>query len=114
MIATWYVTEAGDAVDPAECARKDGVLVHKSGAKIEMRFPDCPRSRSVDTETVKAPKASPKVKPVDPEVSAVEIAAEVAQVEVKDVKPEGGDLVGNTPVTAAPKRGYRTRETKAE
>ena len=59
MYATWYVTEGGDTVDPAECSRKNGVLTHKSGAKIAMRFPDCPRSRSVD---VKAERAKDPVK----------------------------------------------------
>lgn len=48
--ATWYLTEDGKPVDPRECGRKNGVLVHKSGAKIAMRFPDCPRSTGVDLD----------------------------------------------------------------
>lgn len=90
MNETWFVTEAGVAVDPSECSRKNGALVHKSGAKIAMRAPDCPRSRSVDPEVERA-KSAPKKPPVkEPDPPA------------KDLKPE------------EPKKGYKTRETKAD
>lgn len=62
MRATWYVTEAGDAVDPNECSTDDGgALVHSSGAKIAMRAPDLPRSTGVDLEA--PPKATEDMKP---------------------------------------------------
>jgi hypothetical protein len=62
MQATWYVTEAGDAVDPNECAIDDsGALVHKSGAKIAMRAPDLPRSTGVDLDAL--PKATADMNP---------------------------------------------------
>lgn len=105
MLVTWYVTEGGDAVDPAECSRKNGVLMHKSGAKIAMRSPDCPRSRSVELGAERPKKLAPKKEPFggkgDHDGDG-KPGGSVASVDPKDMKPE------------QPKRGYKTRESKAD
>lgn len=110
MRATWYVTEDGNTVDPAECSRKNGVLTHSSGAKIAMRRPDCPRSRGVDVDAkgnlpfggkgdhdkngTVGGVASPAPAPVPP--------SEPTPVHTEDMKPE--------PKPARAKRpGYKTR-----
>lgn len=74
MRETWYVTEAGDNVPPAECRRKDGMLTHKDGAKIAMRSPGVPRSRSVDVEAERAKKVP--VEQPNPEVKTEDMQAE--------------------------------------
>lgn len=110
MNATWYVTEAGEAVDPAECLRKNGVLIHKSGAKIAMRFPDCPRSRSVDPDAERAKKAASAKKELfggkgdhDGDGKAGGFIKPVSEAtETRDLTAE------------KPKRTYKTRESKAD
>jgi len=86
-IETWYELEDGRVVDPNECVSDaKGVLTHSSGAKVAMRFPDCPMSRSVDADRERA---------------------KAARAAAKDMKPEDT-------APAAPKPGYRTRESKAD
>src|SRR5690606_5528014 len=97
-------------VDPRECGRKNGVLVHKSGAKLAMRFPDCAMSTGVDVdekgELLVGGKgdhdkngtvggvASPAPAPVPP--------SEPTPVQTEDMRPEP------TPARAK-KAGYKTR-----
>ncbi len=65
-VETWLVLEDGTAVDPNECASDEsGALVHKSGARVAMRFADCPMSRSVDPD---AERESAKKKPAGREM----------------------------------------------
>lgn len=126
MLVTWYVTEGGDAVDPAECRRKDGVLVHKSGAKIAMRSPDCPRSRSVEVGAERPKKPAPKknepfagkgdhdgdgkvggaAKP-KPEVLTEQPAPDSVAAQTSDMEAE-------TPPPPTRGRPYKTRDGKAD
>lgn len=95
MRETWYVLEDGSCGDPREIAPgKDGKLAHKDGRKVAYA-PHGPRSRSVDPEAERK-KAAPKAKPVEPK------ADEPAPTETRDLKAE------------EPKRGYKTRESKAD
>lgn len=83
---TWYVMEDGSAGDPAEIGfGADGKLAHKDGRKVAYR-PDgiTPRSRGVDADAERAKAEKPK-----PTVTR-ELTAE------------------------KPKRGYKTRESKAD
>lgn len=87
---TWYVLEDGSAGDPREIAPdKDGILRHKDGRAVAYA-PHGPRSRSVNTDDLPAAKRGRKP---DKEAETPETA---------DMQPE------------TPKRGYKTRETKAE
>lgn len=53
-LATWYVTEDGQAVDPGQCAPDDaGVLRHSSGVAVAMRG-NAYSSRAVDLDDVPA------------------------------------------------------------
>lgn len=65
MRATWYVLEDGTAVDPSECNRQNGVLMHKRGP-VAMRRPDCPRSRGVDIDDA-APTVKTEAMQAEPE-----------------------------------------------
>lgn len=85
MRETWYVLEDGTVGDPREVvADEAGVLRHKDGKAVAYG-PHGPRSRGVDVE---AERESSKTKS--------------EKEEAKDVKPE------------KPKRGYKTRESKAD
>ncbi len=88
---TWYVMEDGSVGDPREIAPgSDGRLRHKDGRAVEYR-PHGPRSRGgIDADAERA-KAAKKLAP-DP----------APRVETKEIKAE------------EPKRGYKTRETKAD
>ncbi len=95
---TWFVLDDDSAGDPAEVvAGKDGRLAHKDGRKVAYR-PDgvTPRSRGVDADAERAKKAAPKSKAAEPK------ADEPAPTETRDLKAE------------EPKRGYKTRESKAD
>lgn len=90
---TWYVLEDGGVADPGECvADAKGVLTHSSGVKVAMRLPDCPMSRGVDAHAERAKAAE----------RAAAAAAKEAGLAAKDMKPED------------PKKGYRTRESRAD
>lgn len=85
---TCYVMEDGSFGDPGEISPdKDGKLVHKDGRAVAYA-PHGPRTRSVDADALRKKPAPAKVEPV----------AE----EAKEMKPE------------APKRGYKTRESKGD
>jgi hypothetical protein len=87
---TWYVLEDGSAGDPREIAPdKNGVLRHKDGRAVAYA-PHGPRTRSVDTEAPSAGKRSRKQE------------REAETPETADMQPE------------TPKRGYKTRESKAD
>lgn len=89
-IETWYVAEDDSVLDPREVSEgKDGILRHKDGRAVAYA-PHGPRSRSVDTDALSAGKRSRK-----PE-------KEAETPETADMRPE------------TPKRGYKTRETKAD
>lgn len=92
MPETWYVMEDGSFGDPREVRLdKDGQLAHKDGRKVAYA-PHGPRTRSIDPDRAKA-KAQPKARSDEPKAD---------EADVKDIKPE------------EPKRGYRTRESKAD
>lgn len=101
--ATWYVLEDGSAGDPAEVSPdKDGRLRHKDGRAVAYR-PDgiTPRSRAVElTSGGKLPFGGKGDHDGDGK------AGGSVPVVGKDMEPE-------EPPAAAPKRGYKTRETKA-
>ncbi len=89
---TWYVLEDGSAGDPREIAPdKDGILRHKDGRAVAYA-PHGPRSRSVDTDDLPAAAKRGGRKP-DKDAETPETA---------DMQPE------------TPKRGYKTRESKAD
>jgi hypothetical protein len=89
---TWYIAETGDPVDPAECVSVDGVLTHKSGVRIAMRFPDCPQSRSIYPGDLPPPAEGG---------DEDQLPAETAEMKPEPPPaPKGG-------------RGYKTRESKA-
>ena len=108
MLRTCYVLEDGSIADASEVARDDKDVLRKGRIAVAMRG-DVPRTRSVDTETSSKPKVEVKqepetVNPVAEEPAAEEPKAEEAKTEeAKDVKPE-----------EEPRRGYRTRESKAD
>lgn len=85
---TWYVLEDGTAADPRDITRdKKNALVHKDGRAVAYSEHG-PRSRSVDTDEVKASKT----KVAEPKVAE----------KVRDMTPE------------APKPAYKTRETRTK
>jgi len=90
---TWYVMEDGSFGDPREIRPgKDGVLTHKDGRKVSYA-PHGPRSRGVDAD------------------------AERAKIGKLAAKPSTGDATTTTArdmKAEPPKRGYVTRETKAD
>lgn len=91
---TWYIMEDGSAGDPRQIAPdKDGVLRHKDGRAVAYA-PHGPRSLSVDIgiDMGEAPAAGKRRKP--------EREAETSAT--ADMQPE------------TPKRGYKTRESKAD
>lgn len=86
---TWYVLEGGGVADPRDVAPDSkGVLRAKGGTAVAMRG-EVPSTRGVDPEAERA-KGKPKDKSDEPKAAA------------KDMKPE------------QPKRGYSTRESKAD
>ncbi|MDP2410363.1 MAG: hypothetical protein Q8M26_08760 [Pseudolabrys sp.] len=99
MRETWYVLEDGSVADPRDVnADEKGILQHKDGRAVAYR-PDgiTPRSRGVDVAS----------KPLfggkgDHDGDGRPGGAAPAADKAKDMKPE------------QPKRGYRTRETKAD
>lgn len=94
MRETWYVLENGNVADPNDCTSDEkGVLTHKSGVKVAMRFADCPMSRGVDADAERAKADSAKAE------SSPELKLDP---EPKDMKPEAG------------KQKYKTRESKAD
>lgn len=116
MKDTWYVMTDGSVGDPAEISPdKDGVLTHKDGRKVAYA-PHGPRSRSVDTTS--APKRKPfggkgdhdgdgrpggAKRPVEPVAEADDISSPAESLsEARDMTAE------------KPKRGYKTRESKAD
>lgn len=90
MRETWYVLEDGSLADPVEVTVDEaGRLVHSSGVAVQMKG-DVPRSRGVDDPDAERAK------------SGVAKAKAAAEAKAKDMKPD--DL----------KRGYKTRESKAD
>lgn len=105
MPETWYVLENGNVADPSECApAENGALVHASGVKVAMRAADCPMSRSVDPDAERAKaettKESAKKPVLDPDSN--EPSDKAKPTETRDLAAE------------KPKRGYQTRESKAD
>lgn len=102
---TWYVLEDGSAGDPREIAPgKDGKLVHKDGRKVAYA-PHGPRSRGgvdADAERAKEPKKAPFAGKGDHDGDGKAGGA---------VKPEATETRDLT--AEKPKRGYKTRESKA-
>ncbi len=91
MTETWYVMEDGSAGDPREItAGDDGKLVHADGRKVAYAAHG-PRSRGVDPDAERASKEPPGGK-----------AGGGLKAEEKALKPD------------EPRRGYKTRESKAD
>jgi len=87
MRETWYVLEGGGVADPRECAPgEDGRLTHKSGIAVEMRG-ETPRSRGVD---------------LDPDGNGPSNKAPSGATKTRELTAE------------KPKRGYKTRDLKAD
>lgn len=118
MRETWYVMEDGSAGDPRAIAPgKDGRLVHKDGRKVAYA-PHGPRSRSVDV----APKPFGGKGDHDGDgkpggsVASVK-AGKISPNEARgDLPPISivGDMKPEDPPAEKPKRGYKTRDGKAE
>lgn len=106
MNETWYVLETGEAGDPREIAPgKDGRLEHKDGRKVAYA-PHGPRSRSVDPDAERAKS----VKAGKSSVNQAREAKAMPPLEEPDAAPtETRDLKADEP-----KRGYKTRESKAD
>jgi len=102
MLETWYVLEDNSVGDPREIALdKTGKLRHRDGRSVDYA-PHGPRSRSVDADAERAKGVAPKAKPIlDPDGNAPSDHAPI-DAKAKAMKPEG------------PKRGYQTRESKAD
>ncbi len=90
MRETWYVLVDGTVADPNECVPNEaGDLVHSSGVHVAMRG-DAHSSRSVDPD------------------------AERAKVVARQMEA-GSTVEGGVELRPArPKRGYETREAKAD
>lgn len=87
MTVTWYVMEDGSFGDPLEVVRDAaGKLRHKDGRAVAYA-PHGPRTRSIDPHELGS---------------------------VNSPKPRGRDMKPEEPPQGEPKRGYRTRESKAE
>lgn len=88
---TWYVLQDGTPVDPNDVAPDDkGKLRHKSGGYVGMRPDGNPQTMGIDPAS---PPSGKRARKPEKETEAPETA---------DMAPE------------TPKRGYKTRETKAE
>jgi len=98
-IETWYVCEDGSVANPREVSEgKDGKLKHKDGRAVAFRDDGVtPHSRSVDADN---PEAGPKKGKKPSKEDKKEKEAETP--ETADMQPEN------------PKRGYKTRESKAD
>lgn len=97
---TWYVLEDGSVADPIEVAPdNDGALRHIGGKAVAMRRHDCPSSRSVDADAERA-KLAILAGVKSPNDARQDLG--LPPVGTKDMKAE------------QPKRGYKTRETKAD
>jgi hypothetical protein len=107
MRATWYITEEGNAVDPAECSDLEGILTHSGGAKIAMRSADCPRSRGVDLGADgKLVTAAPHQEPAPTQAAAKEQQPAPAA----DKKTE--EVVAEPAPKPARRQGYNTRQNR--
>jgi hypothetical protein len=106
MIETYYVMEDGSVAHPREVSPdKNGVLRNKKGAAVAMRRPGSPRTRSVDSAERPAPKAAPapvQSEPVADQPEFPAVAEEPKAEDTKALEPE------------SPRRGYHTRESKAD
>lgn len=94
MTETWYVLDDGGFADPsAVVTGEDGKLKHKDGRKVSYA-PHGPRTRSVDADAERK-----KAEPLDPDGN----------------KPSRGvPSLGRDMKPVAPKRGYTTRQSKAD
>lgn len=91
MSETWYVMEDGSVGDPHKIALdKKGVLRHEDGRAVAYG-PHGPRSRG-----------------------CVDAVAERAKAKAKPAAENTADVVGKDEKPEAPKRGYKTRESKAD
>lgn len=105
MRATWYVLEDGNVADPSECTPDEkGALTHESGVKVAMRFADCPMSRGVDLDD-RTGKLMFGGKG-DHDGNGSVGGAKGGKKTASEMKPE-------EPPAAKPRKGYKTRETKA-
>lgn len=110
MRATWYVLDDGTLADPSECTIKDGVLTHKSGGKVAMRSPDCPRSRGVDLDAKGKPLGAKPAETKKPEVREDDKKIlDPDGKEPSDAAPKARDMKAEEP-----KRTYKTRDSKAD
>lgn len=104
MTVTCYVLEDGSVAHPREVKRDaSGILRHSDGRAVAMRG-DVPRTRSVEPQ---AQLARPAQQPDEQQTEESDEASEQAgdqsdDVSTKDLRP------------SRPRRGYRTRESKAE
>lgn len=99
MSETWYVMEDGSVGDPHKIALdKKGVLRHEDGRAVAYA-PHGPRSRGCVDAVAERAKVSVMKGEKSPNQAREEIGLPPVQ---KEEKPE------------VPKRGYRTRESKAE
>ncbi len=92
MIETWYILEDGAPGDPHEIGPDEhGVLRHKDGRAVAYG-PHGPRSSGVDADALRSEKKR--------EPDEGEDRPEADAEQVREMKP-------------APKRTYKTRESKA-
>lgn len=99
MSETWYVLEDGAVGDPHKIALdKNGVLRHEDGRAVAYT-PHGPRSRGCVDAVAERAKASVMQGEKTPSKAREEVGLPPVD---KDEKPE------------APKRGYKTRESKAD
>lgn len=120
MRATWYVLEDGKVADPNECTSDEkGALTHKSGVKVAMRFPDCPMSRGVDVDERTGKLMFGGKGDHDGDGSVGGSAPKTGNFTTNEVRAASGlppartDMKPEPPPAAKPRRGYKTRETKA-
>lgn len=103
MRETWYVLEDGTAVPPSEVApNEDGKLAHKGGLVAMRADGETHRSRGVDVDEPKSPKAAA-------DKAAADKAAEAARTPPKrttEMRP------APAPKPQAKKPGYKTRKAR--
>lgn len=106
MSETWFVLEDDSVGDPRDIAPgKDGMLRHKDGRAVAYAAHG-PRTRGgIDPQSerarAKAPKAKPPVRDPDGDEPSDKTPS-AAATKTRDLKAE------------EPKRGYKTRESKAD
>lgn len=116
MRETWYVMEDGSAGDPRAIAPgKDGRLVHKDGRKVAYA-PHGPRSRSIDVPP--KPFGGKGDHDGDGRTGGSVPALKRGEISPNEARGDQlkitGDMKAEDPPAEKPKRGYKTRGSKAD